>query len=257
MNRQEIFNHFSDIIDSMIDNSLFWKTYFQQPYGFGDAIDGRDYDELPANLLICSGATRTCLIDDDYDWVVKFDVAEDALGSACEREEEIYNAAKAYALDRYFAEVAYIGSYTRTINFYDYYNIERNCNFYEYEPILFNEEFLKNVDNFGLSHSITICIPLYAYRKATAYDCGPVDANSKALAQQIESPLRSRNIAVATAFIREYGMEEYELFSEFGFNWDINDLHCNNVGKIDGHMILIDYSGYHDGYSEATEATEE
>ena len=124
MNKQEIFNHFSTIIDEMINNSLFWSTYWQRPYGFGDAIDGSDYDEMPAHILVCSGATRTGIVDQDYDWVVKFDVNDDAYGSACEREEQIYSAAKSYALDRYFAEVVYLGTYTREINFYDIIDID-------------------------------------------------------------------------------------------------------------------------------------
>ena len=32
MEREIIFNHFSNIIDNMLDNSLFFPTYFQAPY---------------------------------------------------------------------------------------------------------------------------------------------------------------------------------------------------------------------------------
>ena len=250
MDKKEIFNHFSTIIDEMINNSLFWSTYWQRPYGFGDTIDGSDYDEMPAHILIQSGATRTCIVDEDYDWVVKFDVEDDAYGSACEREEKIYSAAKSYALDRYFAEVVYLGRYTREINFYDVIDIERWCDLFDYDPSYFEKSFMENEEKFGPVHPIIISVPLYAYRKATAYDCGPADVTSIAQAQKIASPLRSRNIAVATAFIREFGMDEYKAFSEFGLEWDINDLHCNNVGLIDGHMTIIDYSGYHDPYYE-------
>lgn len=250
MNKQEIFNHFSVIIDEMLENSLFFDTYFQRPFSFESTIDGSDYDELPANLLISSGATRTCLIDQDYDWVIKFDTEEDAFGSACKRELEIYQAAKAYALDRYFAEAIYLGTYTRTFNFYDICNIERYIEFYDYDPKTFEKEFMENEEKFGFIQPITVSIPLYAYRKAEAYDCGPVDASNRALANKVASPLRSRNIAVATAFIREYGMKEYEAFSQFGLEWDINDLHCGNIGEVDGHFAIIDYSGYHSPYYE-------
>lgn len=250
MNKQEIFNHFSVIIDEMLENSLFFDMYFQRPFSFSDMIDGNDYDELPARLLISSGATRTCLIDQDYDWVVKFDVEEDAMGSPCKREVEIYNASKAYALNRYFAEVIYLGTYTRTINFYNFDDIEQNINFFDYDPDFFEQEFTKNEENFGPICPITISIPLYAYRKAEGYDCGPVDYATSSLAEKIASPLRSRNIAVATAFIREYGMDEYKAFSQFSLEWDINDLHLNNIGEIDGHFAIIDYSGYHSPYYE-------
>ena len=256
MNKNEIFHHYSTIIDEMINNSLFWSTYWQRPYGFGDTIDGSDYDEMPAHILIQSGATRTCIVDQDYDWVVKFDVEEDNYGSACEREKQIYEASKSYGLNRYFAEVIYLGTYTREINFYDIIDIERWCDLFDYNPIYFDEAFSDNEEKFGPVHPIVISVPLYAYRKATAYDCGPVDADSRARAKKIASPLYSRNIAVATAFIREFGMDEYKAFSEFGLEWDINDLHCNNIGEIDGHMAIIDYSGYHSGYYEEPESEE-
>lgn len=251
MSKREIFNHFSTIIDEMLENSLFFDMYFQRPYGFSDIIDGNDYEELPAGLLISSGATRTCLIDQDYDWVVKFDTEEDAFGSPCEREVEIYNASKAYALERYFAEVIYLGTYTRTINFYNFNDIEENIgDFYDYNPDDFEKKFLENEEKFGPVCPITISIPLYAYRKAESYDCGPVDRTMSNLAEKVASPLRSRNIAVATAFIREYGMDEYKAFSQFSLEWDINDLHLNNIGDIGGHFVIIDYSGYHDPYYE-------
>lgn len=248
MDKKEIFNHFSTIIDEMINNSLFWSTYWQRPWSFGDTIDGSDYDEMPAHILIQCGATRACIVDQDYDWVVKIDVEDDAYGSACEREERIYSAAKAYALDRYFAEVMFLGYYTREINFYDIIDVERWCDMFDYDPEYFDKAFSENEEQFGPIHPITISIPLYAYRRADAYDCGPVDADSRARAKKIASPLYSRNIAVATAFIREFGMDEYKAFSEFGLEWDINDLHCNNIGEIDGHFCIIDYSGYHNPY---------
>ena len=246
MDKKEIFNHFSTIIDQMINNSLFWSTYYQRPFSFSDSIDGSYYDEMPAHISVHSGATRTCLVDEDYDWVVKFDTMEDTYGSACEREEEIYEASKSYALDRYFAEVVYLGNYTREINFYNIDDIEHWVDFFDYDPEDFDQKFIENEDNFGPVHPVIISIPLYAYRKAEPYDCGPADADSRARAKKIASPLYSRNVAIAVAFIREFGMDEYEAFSEFGLEWDINDLHFGNIGEIDGHMVLIDYSGYHD-----------
>lgn len=246
MNKQEIFNHYSTIIDQMLSNSLYFCTYFQNPFSFSSTIDGNDYDELPENLLISSGATRTCLIDLNYDWVVKFDIHEDALGSNCERELEIYEAAKANHLESYFAEMDYVGLYTREINFYDFGMIERYCENYEYDPEQFDKDFGEHEELFGDVHTVKITIPLYAYRRAEAYDCGCADEISQEQARSVDSPLCSRNIAIAVAFIREYGMEEYLAFSDFGNEWYINDIHFNNIGNIDGHLVLIDFSGYHD-----------
>lgn len=249
MDKKEVFAHFSRIIDSLIDNSLYFDTYFQRPFYLDDDIYGRDHDELPSNISLCGGATRVCLIDDDYDWVVKFDIDEDANGSVCAREERIYEASKSYALDRYFAEVEYLGEYTKSYSFYDISAIEQWCNFYGYDPESFDKEFAENEDHFGRLHTITVRIPLFGYRKADSCERMSMMVNNDdetvKSAKRIASPLRSRNVAIAAAFINEYGWDEYKVFSEFGMNWDINDIHFGNIGSIDGHLCLIDYGGYH------------
>ena len=94
---------------------------------------------------------------------------------------------------------------------------------------------------------ITISIPLYACRRANPYDCGPIDNGLVAQAQKIVSPLRNKNICVATAFIRDYGMQEYEALSEFALEREINDLHTGNIGEVDGKLMFLDYGGYHSG----------
>lgn len=249
MDKQKIFQHYSSIIDTLIDNSLWFETYFQNPWYLDQDIDGYCHDELPASLNIKSGATRTCLIDEDYDWVIKFDTDEDNYGSVCEREERIYNAAKQFNYEKYFAEVAYIGIYTKTINFYPVEKIEQYCEMYEYNEQQFTNDFADNEDNFGPLIPITISIHLYAYRRADEYNCTKTSAKEVDLASKVVSPLRSRNIAVAANFIREYGMKEYVEFSKFSIKWHINDLHLRNIGTIDGHFCLIDYGGYHNGYN--------
>ena len=70
------------------------------------------------------------------------------------------------------------------------------------------------------------------------------------MAQKIHSPMRERNLAVAIDFIREYGQEAYVALSDFMYEENINDLHCGNVGDIDGRMVFIDYSGYHSSCDE-------
>ena len=61
--------------------------------------------------------------------------------------------------------------------------------------------------------------------------------------------MRNENLIVAVDFIRQYGEEEYHRITDFLLRENVNDLHQNNLGDIDGHYILLDYSGYHDGYS--------
>ena len=263
MNKKQVFEHYSSILNDLLDDSLWFETYFQQPYMLDEDIRGCDWSRIPANLSLCCGATRGCFVDEDYDYVVKFDIDDDDMyGSACAREEELYRRAQTHGLDQYFAEVAYIGTYTRTINFYDLYDIEQAMTWYGYSEDEFDNEFAAHEDDMGTIHPITISIPLYAYRRADHYDMWANTPAQITLAEENEakrfaSPLRSRNLSVAIAFIREYGMEEYRRFSEFGMAEDINDLHCNNIGSIDGHFVLIDYSGYHDSETEYEEESAE
>jgi len=246
MNKSEIFAHYSAIIDDLLDRSMFFDTYFQCPFFLESNIYGDKHDELPSNISICDGATRSCIVDNDYDYVVKFDINEDNYGSACEREAQIYRNAQACSLERYFNEITYIGCYTKTINFYDYYDIEQFCEFYGYDAEEFDRTIMEHEDEMTI-HPIVISIPLYACRRADEYDCGPIDDGLVAQAQKIVSPLRNRNVCVATAFIRNYGMDEYEALSQFALENEINDLHIGNIGEVDGSLILTDYSGYHDG----------
>ena len=255
MNKNEVFAHFSSILDDMLETSLFFDTFWQAPYSSNDFYGSIEDEALPDNLSIKFGATRGCIIDKWYDYVVKFDIEQDVLGYACEREEYIYNQACREGLDKYFAECAYLGTYTKTINFYDYYEISCNMDWYDYDWREFEKDFIANEDNFGDIHEIVISIPLYAYPKANYHHpmkvAGAEDENEYInKAQKICSPMREENLIVAIDFIRQYGEEEYRRITEFLLEENVNDLHQNNLGDIDGHYILLDYSGYHDRYSE-------
>lgn len=254
MNKNEVFAHFSSILNDMLDTSLFFETFWQAPYSSEDFYGSYDDEALPENLNIKFGATRGCIIDDNYDYVVKFDVESDALGYACEREEYLYNEASRENLNQYFAECVYLGTYTKVIRFYDYYEISRHMNWYGYNWQEFEQNFMNNEDYFGEIHDITISIPLYAYPKARPHYfmgvAGSQDENEYiSKAQKIVSPMRDSNLAVAVDFIRQYGEEAYQLVTDFLYANDINDLHCANFADIDGHYVAIDYAGYHDGCS--------
>ena len=254
MNKNEVFAHFSSILNDMLDTSLFFETFWQAPYSSEDFYGSYDDEALPENLNIKFGATRGCIIDDNYDYVVKFDVESDAMGYACEREEYLYNEASRENLNQYFAECVYLGTYTKVIRFYDYYEISRHMNWYGYNWQEFEQDFMNNEDYFGEIHDITISIPLYAYPKARPHCfmgvAGSQDENEYInKAQKIVSPMRDSNLAVAVDFIRQYGEEAYQLVTDFLYANDINDLHCANFADIDGHYVAIDYAGYHDGCS--------
>ena len=252
MNKNEVFAHFSSILDDMLYDSLFFCTYFQQPTSTEDFIGSVDDESLPENLQIRFGATRGVIIDDYYDYVVKFDVEEDGDGLVCEREESIYKDAIGENLNQYFAECCYLGTYTKKINFYDCEKINHFVDWYGYSREQFEEEFMENEDDFGEIHEIVVSIPLYGYPKAQPHRLPRThihhpDNEYEKMALSISSPLRSRNLCVAIDFIKQYGLEEYERLSSFLSEEGVNDLHCANCADLGTNYVLIDYGGYHDG----------
>lgn len=249
MNKKEIFAHFSSILDDMLYDSLFFKTFWQAPSDEEDMCGSIDDRALPENISINFGATRGCIIDDDYNYVVKFDTNSDLNGPACEREEYLYKAARDNNLEQYFAECIYLGTYVKNILFYDYNKIERYVRWYGYDWREFEKNFMLNEDKFGDLHNITITIPLYAYPKARQHYYREGTKEDITRAKSITSPMRDSNLAVAIDFVRYYGVEEYQRISNFMYDEDINDLHLANCGEINGHFCIIDYSGYYDPFS--------
>lgn len=257
MNKKEIFAHFSEILDDMLYHSLFFDMFLQQPSSIEDIEGSIDDPAVPENIRINFGATRACIVDRNYEYVVKFDIEEDARGSACEREEAIYEQACAEGLEQYFAHPLYLGTYTKEINFYDYYNIDQHLDWYGYDED-FESTFMDHEDEFGPIRPIVISIPLYAYPRASRlhpnYGRGKEEeAKYESIARSVNSPLRERNLAVAIDFIREFGEVAYYNLTNFMYKMDVNDLHMGNIGEVEGHFALIDYAGYHSAYSSETE----
>lgn len=251
MNKNDIFAHFSHLIDDMLDNSLFFPTYFQYPTMLDDNIYGNDEDAaVPSNISIHFGVSRGCIVDNDYEYVVKFDLDPDYSVSCCSREEEVYHAAELEGLERYFIKPIYLGIYTRTIQFYDAADIGRHFNWYGYDET-FDEDFAKEEDNFGEIHPITICVPLYAYAKVSSAMLDPIDNDvyeecASIVSHYSSSPLRERAEVVAVRFMKDYGEEEFAQLSEFLEAEDVNDLHRGNIGLVNGRLVILDYAGWHD-----------
>lgn len=250
MDKEKIFNHFSAILDNMLDNSLFFCTYFQCPSSL-DKIIGKEEDKaVPENISIYFGISRGCIIDKNFDYVVKFDIESDDFGdSISAREVELYHMAKNNNLEKYFAPAVFIGEYVKTISFYHYSDLERYVDWYEYNPQIFDEDFADNEEKFGKLKNITISIPLYAYPKANGYIYSKLNWKEEEdcfiKAKSIKSPLRLRQIQIAMEFIYKYGMPEYERLSSFMRENHINDLHRDNFGNLNGNIVAIDYGGFH------------
>lgn len=252
MNKQAIFSHFSSIIDRMIENSSFFAVYFQSCYVLEETITGSYNDKaIPENINIHFGATRGCIVDSNYDYVVKFDAAEDGLGSVCDRECDIYSRAKIKGLEQYFCEPVFLGYYKKVLLFYDSNDVEEYIDWYDYKN--FSEKnFSLYKEKLGEPIPITFSIPLYAYPKASSYSFVNIDKNEEQLSMKIidktHSPMSERNMAVAINFIHDYGVQAYYALSDFMIEEYINDLHGGNIGSINDKIVFIDYGGYHTGY---------
>ena len=260
MNKEAIFQHYSYILDNMLEKSLFFKFFFQNPITIPNINGTIDNIELSENLHINFGISRGCIIDDNYNWVVKFDIAQDIFeDSLCDREVDIFRAARAHNLENYFAEAEFIGIYRYNIKFYDSNLIDKNVDWYDYNPKRFNRLFLEAINKLGEQTNITIFIPLFAYPKAERYCYTYLNQREsnyyKDQAYLIPSPLRKRNVQIAMEFIFRYGMDQYKKLTEFMKDYNINDLHFGNIGNIRGNLTIIDYAGYHSGEVDEEESS--
>lgn len=254
MNKRAIFEHYSYILDSLIDNSVFWSVYFEQPYGLDTIYGDEEDNSLPSSVTLAYGATRACLIDDNEDWVVKFDVSDDGLGSCCDREVDIFRAAESAGLERYFADAIFLGVYEHTINSYEMAEVEQKMDWYGYDEAEFERRLIDIEDQLTVKR-VHISIPLYAYPRATECEYPFLTDEEQRTISSRETPLNERSIAVAGAFIEEYGMDSYNELCEFCVEHRINDLHMGNIGvtTYDNRLVLIDFSGYHEGCTEEEE----
>ena len=257
MNKKMIFNHYANIIDDLIEEYDFFKYYFQYPFALDEDISYRDEDDHKSpislnHLDVKFGATRGCFIDNQNDWVVKFNNPEEANCGSCENEMDIYNKACVKGLEKYFAQPVYLGDYVKKITFYEAYEIEYNMGrYYFYDEMGFYKTLEKVVNKYEMKKKeLVIRFPLYAYPRAKRYEffkkeeeqnISLVDFVSKS-----NSPLIERGNDIGYAFAERYGEEEFLELSEFLEEENINDLHSGNIMERNGNLILTDYAGYND-----------
>ena len=148
MNKKEVFNHYSKILDELISNFNFFKTYFQDPFFIDEEVNVEDYPNynFPCDLKISTGATRCCVVDRDYPYVVKMNLSDtENRSDACEDEVSFYQAAKHWDCEQYLTEVEYLGNYTKEIYFYDVADINYNMSYDAYfDEEKFNNELQEN-----------------------------------------------------------------------------------------------------------------
>lgn len=257
MDKKMIFNHYANILDDLIEEYDFFKYYFQLPFSLDEDISYRNEDDHKSpiflnNLNIKFGATRGCLIDNEYDWVVKFDNPEEMNYGSCADEVNIYYKAFALGMEKYFAQPIYLGEYTKEVTFYDRYDIEYNMDrYWIFDEMGFYDSLQQIIERYEMEKiSFVIRIPLYAYPRAKRYEFFKREEEQnislKDFVSKSNSPLVERGSDIGYAFAELYGEEEFLELSEFLEEENINDLHSGNIMEKDGQLILTDYAGYND-----------
>ena len=242
--RDEIFKHFSDLLTKELDESYMFRI---EMYNLDEETN---YTFETADAYCSSGATRMAIIDENYDWIIKFARSEDnRCQDLCEVEEDIYNAAVASGIEQCFARPIYLGKFS-----YSWDGAPINSVAYQvaYDGDSVDEAEAYFREKYGVEKN-TLSAYLYAYPKANldGYNFTASKQSLDRVKEKNKSPLTERYDKIGAMFLEQYGDEVYETLSEFCIWEEINDIHCGNIGFIDGKIILIDYAGYHDGDSDS------
>lgn len=117
----DLLQHYGAIIDEILDND-----------DDHDALDLVDYEvnyQCANGIWLRSGATRCAIIDDDCDWIVKFDL-EGNRENYCEREARIYRDAKYYGVQDILVPCVDLGFWRGRWHLYAYKKVEDSfCGF--------------------------------------------------------------------------------------------------------------------------------
>lgn len=232
MDKEKVFHHYSKLLDEVLDNSEYYKLYFQACYTIDD--DELIYD----NLTLATGISRACLIDNNYNYVVKIPLAS-YNNHECDKEIYIYGEAMDNNVEKFFARPEFLGLYTKVVCSYDIKEIEEMFLWKNQEE--FWEQFEEIKATFK-KQRIIIELPLYAYPRAKAYKFNHYSLCDEIKARSIQSPLKGHNLAIAASFIGEYGEEQYQKLTSFLYDYEIDDIHLGNVGAINNHICIIDYA---------------
>ena len=240
MKPQEIFEHYTAMMDEMLQAHDFWKIYFQAPMPL--------YNERELPFPLFSGATRSCLVDNNYPYVVKWDTLE--VGDyGCEREAELYNEAIAQELDEYFLEPIYLGRYERTVVAYDandFYD-ERAEDEKYYPTEAEYSDTIMALDNEGLwPKQQTISLELWAYPRAVSASNTLQQEHSENARQVATSyPRYGLNLDPPSiaAWVDEIGATRYQQLYDFLIDNDICDIHSGNIMQYKSHLVFSDYAG--------------
>lgn len=243
MTEEEIFHHYEAYLDNLIDNDDYFKYYFQAPWSLEDDIF---FDN---NSSIMFGATRGCIIDYNFPYVVKFDLYVDMyddFSNCCQKEADTYLVAQRAHFDNYFVKCGLLGVYHKKVNYYTFEDIMDYGDRIEYSD---KEELDSNSSTIE-KEDINIYLRLYYYERIDSgfYKDNSYSMNEIMSSNRCKSPLIDKNKNIGYEFIREYGEKEYIEFSRFLRCIGVNDIHSDNVGTKDGHLKIIDWAGFNENF---------
>lgn len=244
MNKKEIFEHYSFIIDNLIKTDDFFKYFFQCPFYISDF-------NITDNRSLCFGVTRGCFVDRDFPYVVKFNLFNNTDGdfyNCCEKELDFYTSAAQDKLEEAFIEPIFIGTFKTSYQYYDNVTIEDTLGFCDYD---LQEEYIGNLTQIleenELSteekQTIHISIPLYAYQVAEEICFDEVEEANEEV-KRYSSPLNEYDSKISKKIIEDYGEDYYYRLTDFLYAYEIGDIHGGNVMSLCGKTVLSDYAGY-------------
>lgn len=233
--------HYSQILDELIADYDIMKTYMQNPADECDEATGYFYiNSLQRDVEVECGASRLVLIDKECGFVVKIDIGcDDWNSNFCEREIHTYAKAKERGIEEYFVRPQYLGTYTNSYEWFPYYQVsvddfinEAQCYDDGYEKENVNLNFILYaypvVSEFGIKSQY---LPQRCMQQAASYN---------------RSPLTERQSAIAATFIKELGLDLFLQISNLLEEEEVNDMHGGNIGYMNGHLVIVDYAGYHE-----------
>ena len=242
------FAYYSNILDSLLTNNRYFQMYFQSPFSIDcdDYILAHYYEQVPRDVRLSCGVSRGCIAAEGMDEVVKFDLS--GYEGTCEYEMNVFAAAAQVGLQHCFAHPRFLGTYRRKVVTWPLDLLMFENDTWDWSE----DDYLEAINELGLTdedmREVEIEIPLYAYERVNSigYLSMETDDEDENIAASYDSPLLERSEDIAISFVHEYGEAVYVALSEFLAEWEVNDIHCGNVGWINSNFVLLDYAGYHE-----------
>lgn len=164
-----------------------------------------------SNFTVTSGAFRAVIIDENFDWVIKFDfkeeINEEHVGN-CRAEMIYYKNAVTWGIEEYFAPCFYGGEWNG-VTFYLMKKVTIDID-------SMNEEISSGLESSDINYASCF--------------------NSDMAAEDIDT--------IVNVFGSYFPYEEVTQLIEFCETYCINDFHSGNIGYLMGRPILVDYAGY-------------